>query len=166
MQIEVISVEVSKVPGKKYNQIDVAYRNDKGEVKGRKVMSFGIKEGLPVLTGAKQGDKLNVALEQKDGYWNWVGVTKADGSQPTMGASTIAKTYSSGGYDRESKEERAARQVLIVRQSCLSTAVALYGMGKVVPQVSDVIEVAKQLEAYVFSKDNADAPQGAEATVE
>ena len=53
------------------------------------------------------------------------------------------------GSNYETKEERAARQVYIIRQSSLSTAVELLGQGK---SVADVIATAKQFEAYVFSK--------------
>lgn len=166
MRITIISVQNNKVPGKKYTALEVAYKNDRGEIKGRKVLSFSVKKGLDLLKDAREGDMLDIELVKDGEYWNWVGVAKADGSQPATTASTVGKTYSSGGSDRESKEERAARQVLIVRQSCLSTAVALYAIGKVVPAVQDVIDVAKYLEQFVFGN-LADAPQGAEAeTVE
>jgi hypothetical protein len=145
MRINVIDVKVNKVPGKAWNQVEVSYKNDNGELKGKKLMSFSVKDGLDLLTKAKEGDLLDVGVVQENGYWNWKTVSPANGAAP-------AKTgYSVPARDFETKTERAARQVLIVRQSCLSTAVALYGMGKVVPAVGDVIEVAKQLEAFVFS---------------
>ena len=52
----------------------------------------------------------------------------------------------------ETKEERAARQVYIIRQSSLSTAVELLGQGK---SVDEVIKVAKQFETYVFDKSSS-----------
>ena len=51
----------------------------------------------------------------------------------------------------ETPEERALRQVLIVRQSNISSAVALLSVGgKSALKVEDVLVVAKQLEQYVF----------------
>ena len=55
------------------------------------------------------------------------------------------------GSNYETKEERAARQTLIVKQSSLSTAVAALAIGaKSSPSASDVIAYAKQLEQYVM----------------
>lgn len=163
MQITVDSVQVNKVPGKAWQQIEVSYKNDKGELKGKKVMSFSVKEGLEVLKAAQSGDVLQVRNEQdKNGYWNWVSVSKGGAAAPASG-----KGYSVPSRDFETKDERAARQVLIVRQSCLSTATALLTCGaKTAPKVSDVIAVAEELEMFVFGKAEA-APQGAdEAEVE
>ena len=54
------------------------------------------------------------------------------------------------GSNYETAEERARRQVYIIRQSSLGTAVELLGSGA---SVADVINTAKQFEAYVFSKE-------------
>ena len=55
------------------------------------------------------------------------------------------------GSNYETKEERAARQVLIVKQSSLSTAVSALAVGaKSTPSAADVIAYAKQLEQYVM----------------
>jgi hypothetical protein len=159
MQIEVLGVEVNKVPGKTWKAIEVSYKNDKGEIKGKKVMSFSIKEGLDLLTGATEGTKLDIEVIKEGEYWNWKKVN-AGGTSKSNGKASSG--YSVPSRDFETKTERAARQVLIVRQSCLSTAVALYGIGKVVPNADDVIELARRFEGFVFSQ--ADAPQGAEAS--
>jgi hypothetical protein len=51
----------------------------------------------------------------------------------------------------ETPEERAQRQILIVRQSSLSSAVALLTTGaKTAPSAQAVVDVAKEFEAYVF----------------
>ena len=51
------------------------------------------------------------------------------------------------GSNYETKEERAARQVYIIRQSSLATAVDLLGQGA---STDTVIETAKVFEAYVL----------------
>jgi len=59
-----------------------------------------------------------------------------------------------GGW--ETPEERAAKQIYIVRQSSISNAIAFYGMradhDKDVLE-DDVISLAKRFEAYVFGND-------------
>lgn len=168
MQIKVVSVEVNKVPGKKYNMIEVAYKNDKGELKGRKVMSFGVKKGLDILTGAVKDDILDIELVKEGDYWNWVGIAKGvegTSTAPTSTSSNKEGSYSNRNY--ESKEERAVRQKLIVRQSSLSNAIAILKTDKVVPDTDSVIRLAEKLEAFVFGV-NAEvaAPQGAETEAE
>ena len=54
----------------------------------------------------------------------------------------------------ETPEERAKRQVLIVRQSSLSSAIELLKTDKKSPTVPEVLQVAKQFEAYVFGNDD------------
>ena len=167
IQISLINAASNQVPGKKYKQIEVAYKNDKGEIKGKKFADFGVKSGLDTLLDAKPGDVLNVEIIKEGEYWNWKEISKSDGSAPVQSSSSPATK--SGGYsvpsrDFESKTERAARQVLIVRQSCLSTAVAMLQTGKVsVVDPEVVISVAKILEEYVFQTESDIAPQGAES---
>ena len=54
------------------------------------------------------------------------------------------------GSNYETKEERAQRQVYIIRQSSISSAVELLGTGA---KTADVIATAKEFEAYVFAKE-------------
>ena len=60
-----------------------------------------------------------------------------------------------GGRDFETREERAAKQVYIVRQSSLTAAIATMTPGsKTALNPEDVINVAKQYEQYVFTKED------------
>lgn len=154
MLANIINVESNKVPGKTWNQVDVSYKDSKGELKGKKIMSFSVKEGLPILLAAKAGDVLDVTVVQENNYWNWTKVAKADGSTSSAAGTvkTSGSSYSVPSRDFETSVERAAKQVYIVRQSSISAALNLYAMGKTVPAVSDVLAVAKQFEAYVFDK--------------
>lgn len=165
IQINLISATSAQVPGKKYKQIEVAYKNDKGEIKGKKFADFGVKSGLDVLLGAKAGDTLNVEILKEGEYWNWKEISKGDGSAPASPLAPKAGGYSSvPSRDFESKTERAARQVLIVRQSCLSTAVAALATGKASVDIDAVLSVARIFEDFVFEERNKDeAPKAAES---
>ena len=158
MRINVVNVEKSAIPGKKYHQLEVAYKDEKGELKGRKVMSFGIKNGLDILTNASAGDALDVTLVEEKGYWNWTSIAKASSEAPSA-PSVKTGGYSAPSRDFETSVERAKKQVYIVRQSSISSAIALYAKGEVVPHVSDVLEVAKLFEAYVFGQEPSEVQE-------
>lgn len=168
MQIQLISVTANKVPGKKYEKLEVAYKNDKGEIKGRNVMSFGIKEGLKLLKEASPGTMLDVDLVKEGEYWNWVGIRPA-GSAPaatTSSATAPTKPSTYSGRDFESKEERAARQVLIVRQSCLANAIETLKTDKVSPPADAVLRLAQVYEQFVFGRDTNTEPEVKEDVAE
>lgn len=164
MRINLISVESNKVPGKTWKQVDIAYKNDKGELKGKKVPSFSLKRGLDTLLSAKEGDPLDITVVKDGEYWNWTEVSAAASDDaPAKANGKSHSGFSTPSRDFETRLERAARQVLIVRQSCLSTAVNMFSVGKSVPDVKDIISIAKQLEGYVFESSSDEAPEGAES---
>jgi hypothetical protein len=148
MQIEVLSVSVEDKG--KYKMMEVAYKSD-GKVTSKKVMSFGnAADVFKRLTSAKPGDSFDIKSQKNDkGYWDWVGISDGTGSMTAAkpaGNATPKSTY-------ETAEERANRQVLIVRQSSLSNAVEYLALNtKKVPSVQEVVEVAKFFESYVFGK--------------
>ena len=135
--------------GRSYQIIEVTYKNESGQIANKKLMSFSNPSVFNHVKSLAKGDSLNVTTEKDAaGYWQWTGI----GDEATAGT-TQAKPANGGrvtGSNYETKEERAARQILIVRQSSLSSAVELLGAGK---SVNDVINVAKQFEEYVFGKD-------------
>jgi hypothetical protein len=155
MRITVVNVEKSSIPGKKYHQLEVAYKDDTGALKGKKIMSFGVKNGLDILTAASEGDSLDVTVLEEKGYWNWVGVKKASGEAPAASPTKVG--YSAPSRDFETAVERSKKQVYIVRQSSIANAINLLGSKAT---LNSVLEAAKQFEEFVFA--DSDAPQGAE----
>jgi hypothetical protein len=63
-------------------------------------------------------------------------------------------TNASPKSNYETADERAARQVMIVRQSSISNAVALLKTEKHTPTTEEVLAVAKQFENFVLGKSN------------
>lgn len=167
MQIEILSVKVvtkpTKVPGKTYNSLEVAFKNLSfgGKVEGKAIMSFGATaEAYKVLALAAQGDVFDVdIIKNQAGYNDWVSAKKATG---TVGAAQPASTSSmtsasTSGYTTspkstyETPEERAKKQVYIIRQSSLSNAIAALSVGaKAPPKVEDITKVAGIFEDFVF----------------
>ena len=163
MIITVVSVEPGSVPaGKKYQMLEVAYKDEGGKVAGKKVLSFNYPLVFNTLKAASQGEKYDVTLKKEGDYWNWVEIKKAEGSSSenakAEGSSSNTKQFAAqakGNY--ETAEERATRQVMIIRQSSLSTAVATLGAGaKSALDPENVIAVAKKYEEYVLSKEPED----------
>jgi hypothetical protein len=135
--------------GRSYQSIEVTYKNDQGQTQSKKLMSFSNPTVFNHIRDLTKGDALNVTTEKDaNGYWQWTGIGGDNAVSETKQA-TPATGGRVTGSNYETKEERAARQVFIIRQSSLSTAVELLGTGS---KVTDVIATAKEFEAYVFSK--------------
>lgn len=149
MQITVLSVEVSTPPGKKYQVAEVAYKDHEGKVSGKKIMSFVNKDVFNQVSKAKGGDVFDVTLAKDDaGYWQWTSITALTGITTNTNA---PKANASPKSTYETPEERAQKQVYIVRQSSLTNAIALANAtGDKLATPESIIAVAKQFEAYVF----------------
>ena len=135
--------------GRSYQSIEVTYKDDQGQVKNKKLMSFSNPSVFNHIKDLTKGDQINLRTEKDAaGYWQWIGIE----GDKTVATETKTTPQTGGrvtGSNYETKEERAARQVLIVRQSSLSSAVELLGPGK---SIEEVLAVAKQFEDYVFAK--------------
>lgn len=118
-------------------------------------MSFGAaKNTFATLSVAQPGESFTIEVVKNDkGYNDWVSATKGGveaGATPAT-ATGKAASASPAKSTYETAEERAQRQVLIVRQSSLSSAATVLTAGaKTPPNGATVIELAKQFEQYVF----------------
>ena len=145
-QITILKVDKEKSP-KGYIITSVAYESE-GKTKGQKIYPF--KEQALVaeaFASATAGDVYEVNFQKNDrDFWEFAPTPrKLDVSQK---AEPMQNT---GGTRSEKWIPDAERQVLIVRQSCTSSAVEfLKSNPKAKP--SDVVDVAKVFETYVFSK--------------
>lgn len=144
MNVQIIKVEETKKG--KFDCLNVDYKNlENGKVASKPVMQF--HGAYEVLKAAKAGQDYNVkAAKDKNGYWIWdsaaegiVGVPKTQVTQPAP-----RSTF-------ETPEERARRQVYIVRQSSLATAVEYINggnTGAISPE--EVIKLADKFARYVL----------------
>ena len=154
MIIEIIDVgspESVKTGKGQYQTLQVSFKNEQGQVQGKKLMSFSNPTVFKDIQGYAKGDRVDVLTVKEGDYWQWKSIDK-EGEAPPRAAAP-ASTGGGGkviGSNYETAEERARRQVYIIRQSSLGTAVELLGSGAA---VADVINTAKQFEAYVFSKE-------------
>ncbi len=156
MQIQIIATSVETKPTTKgsYQQLEVTYKNltYQGKVESKKLMSFGANAAaFKALAEAPAGSQWEVTVVKNDkGYNDWTTVVASTGAAAPPQAAVAAKTQLGARSTYETPEERAQRQVLIVRQSSLSAAVSTLAVGAKAVKPDDVIAVAKQYENYVF----------------
>jgi hypothetical protein len=166
INITVLSVTVNTVPTAKgsYQVADVAYKNNsfQGKIEGKKVMSFGATEGaFKTLVDGATGVTFDVEYVQtqgKDGktYNNWVKMTKAGAPDAPQPVSATGAPRATGVAPQrttyETPEERAIKQVYIVKQSSVSNAIATLSVGAKIVKPADVLELAQQYTDFVFGK--------------
>ena len=153
MNLEIRVKSIEDESKGKYNQLTIDY-TDVGSGKDHtyKLMSFVNKDAYLLLKSAKSGDTFSVVTNKNDkGYWTWESVSAA-GSKPKANPSPRS-TY-------ETPEERAQKQIYIVRQSSLTSAIAMLAAAndkKTAINPDTVIYVARQFEQYVFGLDQRES---------
>ncbi len=151
--IEIIKVKSETKPTAKgsYTMLDVAFTNlSSGKVESKKIMSFTNKAVFDILSKAESDQKFTITSEknEKTGYWDWVSIdtgAASSGSSTTKGFTSPKSTY-------ETAEERAKRQVLIVRQSSLTAAITTLKDAKGSLNPDDVVSLAQDYVAWVFQE--------------
>lgn len=168
---KVISIEmdknITKQNGGSYKGTSLLYRDESGNAKEQNFHNNVLKFN-PAVKSALQdlitGDMFTMVKEKEGEFWNVKSITKNAGNSGVNGEVNVTAAVSKvtpaskGGSTWETAEERARKQVLIVRQSSLSSAVAYAATKKVPPTVEEILEVAKAFEGYVFSEDDVEEP--------
>ena len=155
------NVEIQKQAGGVYTGTRLAYRDESGALKEQNFHNNALKFNpkLKVQLGNLAPNETFTMVKEKDGeFWKVMSITAGapqqedvtSSSTPAKGA-TPAAPYKS---TYETPEERAKKQVYIVRQSSISAAINFVDTKKV--SVADVLSVAKQFEDYVFGATTAD----------
>lgn len=162
-----------------YDVAEVAFKEEDGKVNGKKLNSYFQKAIFPIVKELKRGDAIEVSIEKEAGsdgkeYWQWKDVrvlgagevaspVQSSGSPTEATNATSSGTRTASGTGRvtgsnyETPEERALRQVLIVRQSCLEQA------NKFLATTGEYTEdnltaVAGRLYDWVFDKGRLNPP--------
>lgn len=161
MQIQIIDVgtpnTVAGKNGRSYQTMEVTYKDDSGKVGSKKLMSFSNPGVFKTISTLNKGDAVNVTTEKdQNGYWQWTAINQGGAApmQQTQSAGSSAPATRVTGSNYETKEERAARQELIVRQSSLSAAVSILTVGSKSVDKDAVKALAQELSDWVFQKDN------------
>lgn len=162
LQIKIIDIgEVSteKRGNNSWQQYEVTYKDlEKNKVTGHRLMSFKNPEVFEYFKHVNKDDTITVQIAKNEaGFWEWVSVGESEWPVASAGAKSnakpTAKTYtptSKPVSQYETREERAARQQFIIRQSSIASAIELVGHGKT---VDAVLNVAQQFTDWVNKKD-------------
>jgi hypothetical protein len=157
MLITIRSVEVTTTPakgkGRPYQTAQLSYTVN-GETKAWKLMSFSNPAVFATLSKAEEGESYEITTGKNDqDYTVWTSATKADGTAPA--GKTPVKVASGSTY--ETREERAAKQLLIVRQSSLTAALTTLSPGAKGPlNPTEVTALAEAYASWVFETPDED----------
>lgn len=162
VQGQVVSVEqnvsIQKQNGGSYQGTRFSYRDMSGKLVEQNFHNNSLKFNPKLnvaLSNMKPGDSFTMVKEKEGEYWNVKDIIVGDAPVATSGTTKpAAQPAPKSNY--ETAEERAKRQVYIIRQSSLSTAVAALSVGAKKVEPSEVIKLAKQFEAYVFDTEYDD----------
>lgn len=146
-----------------YNEFLVTYKNKsfQDKIETKKLLDFAAKDVYNVLQNASFGNVFEIQREKDaSGYWQWTGIvtdTESTGAftpqpqgNPMKPATTSTPTPKS---TYETPEERAARQLIIVRQSSISNAIAALKTDKIQLNADDIIALAIKFENFVMGKE-------------
>lgn len=150
--VTIQDVKVSAVQNGKnnYSVAEVVYTDSRGENKNKKIMSFSNPAVFAFVSKIKNPTK--VVVENSGApYYNWV---KIDAANDEEGVAAKAAPRSTTYQDnRETPEERARRQLMIVKQSSLANALtfASYKNPTGTSSVQEVIDIANTFVEWVMS---------------
>jgi hypothetical protein len=152
-----VSVEQVKKPGQKapYGKATVFYTYN-GEPRKQTIVSIFNPGIFKQVNELEQGTEIEVeVIKNEAGFNEWKSLTV--GGATASGNASVGTPAAAGtptkvvGSNYETRDERAARQVLIVKQSSLSSAVASLTPGATEPlDVDMVMERAQMFSDWVF----------------
>lgn len=163
--IEVVAVKTEIVPTAKgqYKKGEVIYKNKsfQDKVETKILVDFTFPKIFNTLETANSGDVFTIDRSKNDkNFWDWVDISTGNNSV-TQGEPVMANKgpLPSPKSTYETADERAARQIMIVRQSSIASAVSALKLEKAALTAEEVITMARKFEDYVLSKNIADIPE-------
>lgn len=149
-----LTTEYIKKPGNKmgFTKAVIDYTFN-GEPRKQNMVSFANPAVFKQVQELTPGQEIDVELTKNgEGFSEWksinVGIV---GSPSVTGVVSTSNATRVTGSNYETRDERAARQVLIVKQSSLSAAVATLTPGAKAPlDQQDVLALAQTYVDWVF----------------
>lgn len=153
---------IAKNGGGSYKGTRLTYRDSEGAIKEKCIHENALKYNPTLknqLSELSGGDDFTMVMEKEGDFWNIKGITKGvvenDPSPATVGNGKTSATSSnpSPRSTYETPEERAKKQVLIVRQSSVTSAIAYSATLKTPLPINEILKTAEQITAFVFQSD-------------
>lgn len=170
MQLEIIQIKQTQAitaGGKSYKKYEVTFKDlGKNAVSSKVVTSFSAQPVVDTLSVAQPGSVFEVSSQQnKAGFWEWTAMTPvAPGAVQVTGTiagptfpGQLAKAPGKSTY--ETPEERAKRQVYIIKQSSIANAIALLSVGaKSAPTLGAVLDMAQSMSNFILNTQLVEIP--------
>jgi len=153
-EVNIESVEKGRT---KYQIANVVYTFN-GANKSTKIMSFANPQVFKDIQTYSPGTELVVETTKNgQGYDQWSKVSVA-GAAPPNGSAPSSAAPRTNTY--ETPEERKLKQLYIIKQSSISTAVATLSVGsKVPPTPDDVLKLAQIYVDFVYGNENLETQE-------
>lgn len=144
--------------GKPYKVNEVAYKNHSFQDKLEEVKVNSYSKIFPKVGEMQTGQSFLIDKEKNDGgFWEWQSIVPISPDQ--LASSTKESIKDTGSIKAiqvkstyETPEERAKKQVYIVKQSSISNAVSMLSVGAKAPlKREEVLLLAQELVNWVFS---------------
>lgn len=159
MKIQVLSVSTgtkTSAAGKSYQNAEIAFKNlDNGKVESKNISQYSkvfkaVADAVPTMFYDV------VSVKNAQGYWDWESFQQGEAAASAAPAPAYNKASPAPKSTFETPEERAKKQVYIVKQSSLSSAIALLSVGAKTPPDSDaIIALAQKFTDFVFGESKA-----------
>lgn len=158
--VQDVRIEEVKKGRTSYEKATLVFTDEKGEQRTKYIVSWSNPQVFATAKKAVSGQKYEMTQEKQGEYWNITALSQvvSDADQPQAGSITTKTGSVPARSNYETSEERAQRQLMIVRQSSISNAIALLSPtgSKAVPQVEDVLKVAQRFVDFVYDNDQED----------
>ena len=151
------NIDIEKKGGGTYKgwQLIFTMPNGKVETVAKHMNSLKFTPGLESsLDALVQGEDVTINFEKKGEFNEVVSVVKGLGDTAPVASAPTTKV---AGSNYETREERAARQRLIVRQSSITAALSWYTGQAGNPTVEDIKVLAEEFTDFVFETNKPEA---------
>ena len=120
-----------------------------------KILSFANPEVFKTVQELRPGETIDVTVTKNDaGYNQWAAIARGGSAPAEQKAPAAAKAASGNVFQGETRDERLARQLHIVRQSALGYAIeALTPGAKTALDVDKVKALAQEFVDFVYGND-------------
>ena len=155
MKIKILDVAIEHVKNgkKQYSKAQVAYSHE-GQARTQNIISFA-NPSIFAKVQEKVGQEVEVTITKNAAGYNELASlddVSASVSAP-QAAPAAAGTVRTTGSNYETPDERARRQVYIVKQSSISSAIDLHKLDKDrtdAPSPEEILATAQVFVDYVF----------------
>jgi hypothetical protein len=152
------NIQVPKNGGGSYPGSRLTYRDEAGAIKDKCLHDnvFKFKPGLKTqLSNLSTGQHFDMEQIKEGEFLNVQSIVPSNAGGVAVAQESKQAPIASPKNTYETADERAHKQVYIVRQSSISSAIALLPKAK----VEDILQTAKQFEEYVFGKNLIETEQ-------